>query len=377
MNVALVSLSGTITEVHYLNGLTQAILSCNEISKVCLFIPGYTDVNTLPKEIKIYAIEPYKFIRSPFKAIIKSLNPNIYRRIYKEIDAFKPDVIHIPFEFRVSYLFLSKLKRKYPIVSTIHEPYGTLTSYKRKFLLNPIQNMNTNYIVKNSNKIIVHGDKHKNFYIKKGVSEKKIRIIEHVAVPYPYDVTLLPTQKRNILFFGKIRENKGIDNLIKACKTVSQQYPDITITIAGEGDFSYYDRIIGNDDHFIVHNRFIPDEEITTLFSEATVLVLPYTEGSQSGIISIAAQFKKPVIVTDVGHLSQMVIDGKSGFVVPRNNNDALVKAIITLLSNYRLREEMGIFAYEFIKEKHSASVVGIDVVNVYKEAIDSRKYQN
>ena len=104
------------------------------------------------------------------------------------------------------------------------------------------------------------------------------------------------------------------------------------------------------------------------------IIVLPYTEASQTGIIPIAYSFKKPVILTNVGGLPESVDDGKTGFVVPPRNEKALADAIIKLLKDVKLRKQMGENAYKKMKEELSWDVIAEKTIEVYKVAINEHK---
>ncbi len=128
----------------------------------------------------------------------------------------------------------------------------------------------------------------------------------------------LPDDKKIILFFGFIRDYKGLDMLIRAIAHLSG---DFLLVIAGEvyGDFAKYQALIDetktrNKIKLFVH--YIDDHEVCAFFSAADVCVLPYKSATQSGIVQIAYNFDLPVIVTDVGGLAEMVEDGCTGLVV-------------------------------------------------------------
>ncbi len=137
--------------------------------------------------------------------------------------------------------------------------------------------------------------------------------------------------KRVILFFGFIREYKGLDTLLEALSRIDD--PDLTAIIAGEfyTDKKKYFDLIDNfnlKNKLLMYNEFIPTNEVKYFFSASDVVILPYKNATQSGIIQIAHNFNKPVIATNVGGLSEIIEEGKTGFVVEKNNPPKLAEAI-------------------------------------------------
>jgi starch synthase len=374
MKVLMLSfISGTLVE-YYLKPLVTSLLQTGQISDITLVIPEYNDAPSFMGDLGISNCEVRKFPfwSGLFRAMVGTLNPNLYHRLVKDIEAINPDTVHIVFEHRVPFFLVNRLHQKYPIVSTIHEPRPILHTALRSSLLNIIQETNCRLIMKSSDKIIVHGQNHMQYLLAKSIPDHKIRVIPHGAFS---SFTLLrnnevQTQPENILFFGRITPYKGIEYLIEAGKLIKQQFPEITITIAGEGDFNKYRGLIKGDSHFTVCNRFIPDNEVALLFQKAAIVILPYIDGSQSGIISIAGSFKKPVVATNVGNFSEMVKNGKTGFVVAPKDAMGLAKAIVKLLKNDKLRQEMGENAYNATQERFSWDSIAQKTVCVYEEAI-------
>jgi glycosyltransferase involved in cell wall biosynthesis len=120
------------------------------------------------------------------------------------------------------------------------------------------------------------------------------------------------------LFFGFIRDYKGLDQLIDA---MAQLPPEHVLIIAGEpyGDMSKYTEAIerhGLKDRIVDRIRYIGDHEVPLFFSAADVVVLPYKSATQSGITAIAYHFAKPVIATDVGGLKEVVEHERTGIIV-------------------------------------------------------------
>ena len=136
----------------------------------------------------------------------------------------------------------------------------------------------------------------------------------------------LPSEARVLLFFGLIREYKGLDLLIEAMGKLDERYH---LVVAGEpyGDFGQYQRQINGSTrrgNIHVHARYIGDAEVPTFFGAADAVVLPYTSATQSGITAIAYHFGVPVVATDVGGLRESVEEGRTGVVVNMPTAEAI-----------------------------------------------------
>ncbi|MEZ4890295.1 MAG: glycosyltransferase [Crocinitomicaceae bacterium] len=122
-----------------------------------------------------------------------------------------------------------------------------------------------------------------------------------------------------LLFFGFIRDYKGLDLLLEALPLVKNQ--QVKLIVAGEfyNNKATYEQIIQKnklEDKLILHTDFIPNDQVSLYFSAADVVVQPYRTATQSGISQIAYYFQKPMIVTNVGGLPEIVPNGKVGYVV-------------------------------------------------------------
>ncbi|MDZ7268578.1 MAG: glycosyltransferase [candidate division KSB1 bacterium] len=140
----------------------------------------------------------------------------------------------------------------------------------------------------------------------------------------------LPATQPVILFFGFIRDYKGLDQLIRATALLPDDY---CVVIAGEmyGAFDRYQRLIdasGAAGKIRLFVRYIADAEVPLFFSAANVCVLPYKSATQSGIVQIAFHFNLPVIVTDVGGLAEMVQDNETGLILRAHDPQALAQKI-------------------------------------------------
>ena len=145
------------------------------------------------------------------------------------------------------------------------------------------------------------------------------------------------SKKNIILFFGLIRNYKGLKVLLKSISLLKEKKISFCLIVAGEcyqNKKIYIDLIndLNISDYIIWHDSFIPDNEVVKYFSAADVVVLPYTSASQSGISQIAYNYNIPIIVSDVGGLPEMVIDGKTGFIFESENHNMLFEKIFKIL---------------------------------------------
>jgi glycosyltransferase involved in cell wall biosynthesis len=130
-----------------------------------------------------------------------------------------------------------------------------------------------------------------------------------------------------ILFFGFIRDYKGLDLLLNAMADPILEELNIHALIAGEYYTSPtpYNNIIQENNltsKVTMHNSFIPDSEVSTYFSAADLVVQPYKSATQSGVTQISYHFERPMVVTNVGGLPEIVADGKVGYVVERDPHE-------------------------------------------------------
>ena len=146
--------------------------------------------------------------------------------------------------------------------------------------------------------------------------------------------------KKNILFFGLVREYKGLDILIEAFSGLDDSYQ---LIIAGEpyGPFDKYAALIEKSGKDRIHTylHYIKDSEVSQFFSVADVSVLPYRSATQSGISSVSYHFEVPMIVTDVGGLKETIGDRGTGIVVPEISPASVRDGIVRYFGDPGIRE--------------------------------------
>ena len=170
----------------------------------------------------------------------------------------------------------------------------------------------------------------------------------------------LDSSKNYLLFFGLIRDYKGLDILLKAMATPAMREANIELIVAGEY-YSNKEEIetliatlqLQNKVH--LHTRFIPDNEVNIYFCAADLIVQPYKHATQSGVTQVCYHFNKPMLVTNVGGLPEIVPNNKVGFVV-EPNEQAVADAILQFYRDKK--EESFVKNIEEEKKKYTWKVM-------------------
>lgn len=303
-------------------------------------------------------------LRQPFRQVQTA------RWIVKQIEEFEPDVIHFQLGHMWFNFVLPLLRRKFPIVFTVHDPRQHLGDRGAKNT--PQWIMDFGY--RRADQIIVHGSQLSDVLVNQlGISRKSIHVIPHIAIGTG-DLSERESGENLILFFGRIWPYKGLEFLIRAQPLINQAVPDAKIVICGQGeDFERYHDMMKAPDRFVVHNRWIKDDERAVFFQRSSVVVLPYIEATQSGVVPIAYAHKKPVVATRTGGLPDVVEDGKTGFLVEPENEVELANAVIKLLQDKQLQEEMGEAGNQKLETELAPDVVCKQTAKVYQLAIKNR----
>ena len=142
----------------------------------------------------------------------------------------------------------------------------------------------------------------------------------------------LDPNNQYMLFFGLVRAYKGLDLLLDAFGQVKDRLPNLQLIIAGEfyeDEDKYRTQIANNQltDRVIIRNEFIADADLRKYFGAADLIVQPYKSATQSGVTQVAFHFEKPMLVTNVGGLGEIVHDRKMGYAVAPQA-DAIAEAI-------------------------------------------------
>ncbi len=132
----------------------------------------------------------------------------------------------------------------------------------------------------------------------------------------------LPEHEFILLFFGLVREYKGLDILLRALPSVRQRLPQVKLVVAGEfwRDKQVYLDLMAElelEEHVLLHDRYIPNEEVSTYFAAADVLIAPYRTVTGSAVLQVAAAFDLPVIASQAVHVALQQADPQTAAGAP------------------------------------------------------------
>ena len=264
-------------------------------------------------------------IQLPSERTLDSINPVSCFSTAKAIRRFRPDVLVVaywmPFIAPAYTAITRLLKKQTIIIGLLHNAI----SHERRFL----DRFLARWFFKQCHGFMVMSEA-----VKKELSSllpeahccyKPHPIYNHFGKKLSSDIAKthlkLDKNKKCLLFFGLIRDYKGLDLLIEAMTYLDDSYQ---LLIAGEayGSFGKYQKLIDHSpakERILVKNHYIEDKEVATLFSAADALVLPYKSATQSGVLSVAYYYEIPVVATDTGGFREAIGQAETGVVCAPN----------------------------------------------------------
>jgi alpha-maltose-1-phosphate synthase len=335
LNITLVNLWPSGGMMHYTSQLSAALARQERLDVTVVLAVG-TDTSLFSADVHI------RLVNIPLNASVSNLLKLVtgiaFLKLYRAIADTRPDVIHLNSSHPLMLLTLPLLARRHKIVATIHDATSHPGSDR-----NLRKHLERQVVVRHAKYFFVHREviRQQFLMLNPGIGKTQVLITPHGDYDF-FNITNSDTateETATLLFFGRISIYKGLIHLVEAVDLIKAKHPDLKVIIAGSGDPGALVQQALQDNIYELHNRFINDDEVAEFFQRASILVLPYIEASESGVIQIGKAFNKPIISTRVGGIPEAVIDGKTGIIVPPKDSPALADAINTLLSNQNKRE--------------------------------------
>ena len=318
---------------HFVGLLFNELSKENEV-KVITFKRQYPSI-LFPGKSQLESGDTVEKI--PTEVLVDSINPLNWIKVGKMIRKEKPELLifkyWMPF-FAPCFGTVSRIAKKNSVTKVLTICDNVIPHEKK-----PGDIVLTKYFFKAVNYFVLLSEKVKNDLLSLKPDAK------NKVLPHPiYSNFGLPVEKieaknhlklkenKLILFFGFIRDYKGLDVLFNSLKLLKDEI-NLKLIVAGEF-YSNREKYLKLADELNIKENllwftdFIPTSEVKYYFSAADCIILPYRDATQSGIVQIAMNFRKPVIATNVGGLGEVIEDGKTGFIVEKGNPEALAGAI-------------------------------------------------
>jgi glycosyltransferase involved in cell wall biosynthesis len=250
-----------------------------------------------------------------------------------------------------------------PTVHTVHDLHPHIGTRYGKLLY-----LWNGWVRRGADHLLVHGQCYRNELVAQGMPPRRVTCtpLTHLFVGHALGCALsqsLPDIRYEpwALFFARLEAYKGLDVLVEAAWRLDGRR--VGVVIAGPGRM----RGLGGSlpDHIDVRDRLIGDEEAVDLFRRCGLVVLPYSEASQSALIAAAYYFRKPVIVTRAGALPEYVMEGETGWVIPARNPSALAERLQRALNDPEQLAHMGRAGRAWYDQQRQAEGLGLQEMYV------------
>lgn len=266
-------------------------------------------------------------------------------RVLRWYEAFQPDVVHFQeVPCFVGDILRRRVGRKTRVVLTVHDPSPHSGADSR---MSARQQRFVNRLRRRADAVLVHGEYCRSLLVAlQPELESKIRVTRHGGLALPPQEPTVAQGSRTVLFLGRLEAYKGLDVLAQAAKQVEAQAPDIQFRVVGRGsELGRFLELTSSLNNTHVIGRYFSPEEAVRELQGAAVVVAPYRDATQSGVLAAAFANGRPVIASDVGGLSELVTDGVNGRLVPPGDSRALAAAILEIMSNSTVLHAMSIEA--------------------------------
>lgn len=280
---------------------------------------------------------------------VNSINPLNWISIGNELRKLRPDVLIIRYWLPFMAPSLGRIaaitkKNNHTHVVAIAD---NIVPHEKR----PGDKLLTRYFIKKPHTFVCMSETVRKDLLMFGFPEHKIRKTLHPlydnfgdAIPQgaARQELGLADEKYIVLFFGFIRDYKGLDLLLKAFANHKLRELPVRLLVAGEfysnaDDYHSMADELKITDRVIWHTNFIPNDKVKAYFCASDLVVQPYKHATQSGVSQVAYHFEKPMVVTNVGGLPEMVEHGKAGYVV-EPDPEAIADGIIDFFANDRAK---------------------------------------
>jgi glycosyltransferase involved in cell wall biosynthesis len=298
-----------------------------------------------------------------------------YRQARRAIKQFDPEVIHCQEGVWDELILLLIEWRACPLVLTVHDPVPHTGRDARNFRFSR-HRAYQKLLRWLCAAAITHGNALCDSLVKveRRLNGRTFSVPHGVLGPVDLEFDTAWTQGE-LLFFGRIHAYKGLGYFIAAVNILAERGLPVQGVIAGKGtDLDNYRDAISNSPLFDVRDRFIPLSEMDELFKRANAVVLPYTDGTQSGVAALGLGYGRPIIATRVGSIPDLVRDGVNGLLVSPCSPTELADAIERVIRDQEFAASLAKNSFIMGHGELSWQEIAMRTINVYKHVIGKRQ---
>lgn len=296
------------------------------------------------------------------------------RSLISHVRQFSPDILHCQEDLRDELVLSLFFLRQVPVVLTVHDPTTHSGADSKRFRFSRFR-LYRHLVRGKATAAIAHGH-----LMASELGQVSPHLAGHVAsLPHGplgacSDVELhsFPKEVR-LLFFGRIHEYKGLRYFVEAIIQLRAKGYAVTGIVAGQGgDLDRHRARMEAAGGFEIMDWRIPAADVPGLFINATAVIVPYIDGTQSGVAAMALGFGRPVVATSVGSIPELVRDGVNGLLVPPADATALAVAIESIISNSDILDKLVHGARQLRDGELSWTSIANQTIDVYESLLRS-----
>lgn len=270
---------------------------------------------------------------------LRSLDLRQWVRISRALHDFAPDVVHV-LDVHPWASLIARMVPAVPLAFSLHDP--ELHSGEDRGVRALMMRLTTNDMLTRASLVFVHADR----WIKGVAARTNGAVRAMTLLPGPI-ADLVPEDfqraANTVLFIGRIVGYKGLDVLLQAIPHIRASVPSARFAIVGEGSLApYAGALRAHSDAIDIVNRYVADAEMAEWLARCAIVVLPYRDATQSGIVPLAFSASDAVVATDVGAFAEIVRSGENGLLIPPGDPGALTAAVVKLLRDDDFARALG-----------------------------------
>jgi glycosyltransferase involved in cell wall biosynthesis len=302
----------------------------------------------------------------------RTIHPGTWMVSHKAVQfirSLKPDVVHMD-DVSVRLASSSWEFKNIPVVLTIHDP--ELHSGELNWRIG----ISRWLTFRQTDRFLLHSEGLRGLLASRyGISDRRIDVVPLGVLDIFREWIDTPVKPNNhtVLFIGRLSPYKGLEVLYDTAPLVAEKVPNVRFVVAGQTFPGYQlpeTPLLPENSSFEVINEYLSNRRLTEIIQEASVVVCPYIDATQSGVVLVAYAFDKPVVATNTGGLPEYVKQDQTGLLVPPKDAGALSDALIKILTDAELMRNLTDGVKKIKEGVLSWKSIGERTLDIYKRTL-------